>query len=226
MNEALSGQIGRIGNPGGRVVASALLGGTTSQLVGGKFANGAVTAAFGYAFSLVASRTQGEGSAAPGADEGVSPSRALRRRMVLTEGEGSQEMRISLTISAKDVDAAAAQAYVDTANAGWNVSFVGDDGTTRTFALDLRLVARRGNLQLVQCEPSVCTTGLGAASVGGPKLWFSPAGRPDTPVHEMGHVLGFSTNRAYGTGSIMSGDHIRGVTQRDFDLLWSAYRGR
>lgn len=206
--------------------AAALVGGTASTMTGGKFANGAVTAAMSYALSSAASHIQGEGSAAPGADEDVSPSRALRRRMILTEGEGAKEMRISLTISAEGVDAATAQAYVDTANAGWNVSIVGDDAATRTFGLDLKLVARRGNLRLVPCEPSVCTTGMGAANVGGPRMWYSPAGRPDTPVHEMGHVLGFSTNRAYGTGSIMSGDHVRGVTQRDFDLLWRAYRGR
>jgi len=190
------------------------------------FANGAATAAMAYAFASAASRVQSDGSAAPSADEEVSTSRAMRRRMVLTEGDDVREMRISLTISAEGVDAAAAQAYVDGANSGWNVSIPGDDGISRNFGLELELVPRRGNLRLVRCEPSVCTTGLGAANVGGPRMWYSPLGRPDTPAHEMGHVLGFSTNRASGTGSIMSGDHVRGVNQRDFDLLWRAYRGR
>jgi hypothetical protein len=39
---------------GGRVVASAVIGGTTSVIAGGKFANGAVTAAFSYAFNELA----------------------------------------------------------------------------------------------------------------------------------------------------------------------------
>ena len=51
LNESLSGKIGRIGSPGGQIAASAILGGTTSSLVGGKFANGAITAAFATAFN-------------------------------------------------------------------------------------------------------------------------------------------------------------------------------
>jgi RHS repeat-associated protein len=43
--------IGEIGHPFGEAVATTLLGGTLSEATGGKFANGAVTAAFQYGFN-------------------------------------------------------------------------------------------------------------------------------------------------------------------------------
>jgi len=66
LNESLSGKIGRIGSPGGQIAASAILGGTTSSLVGGKFANGAITAAFATAFNRLAHQS---GSAGPSQDD-------------------------------------------------------------------------------------------------------------------------------------------------------------
>jgi hypothetical protein len=51
LSQALAGKIDGIGDKGGRIVASAVLGGTVSEATGGKFANGAMTAAFGRAFN-------------------------------------------------------------------------------------------------------------------------------------------------------------------------------
>jgi len=134
-------------------------------------------------------------------------------------------MEISLTMSPnRGVDGAAAAGWVSTADAGWDVTIDGDDGIVRKFELNLSLVSRRGDLRLKNCVPSVCTTGLGAATVGGPGVWYSASGRADTPTHEMGHIFGFANNRAPGAGSIMSGDRPRAINQRDFDLLWDAYK--
>lgn len=46
--------MGHIDSMGGRVVAAAVVGGTTSVISGGKFANGAITGAFSYAFNTLA----------------------------------------------------------------------------------------------------------------------------------------------------------------------------
>jgi hypothetical protein len=54
--ETLSPAIEDVDHVAGRILTAAMIGGTVSTLSGGKFANGAATAAFAYAFSAMASR--------------------------------------------------------------------------------------------------------------------------------------------------------------------------
>lgn len=155
----------------------------------------------------------------------VETSRAIRRRMKLSEGEKTRSMKIKLSMSPGDgVDGEVVSEWIAVADAGWDVDFVGSDGVRRIFNLELSFKKSRGNLRLQNCTPDICTTGFGAASVGGPNVYYSANQKIDTPTHEMGHIFGFLDNRADGAGSIMSGDKIRGVTQSDFDLLWDAYK--
>ncbi|MBB5209517.1 RHS repeat-associated core domain-containing protein [Chiayiivirga flava] len=156
--------------------------------------------------------------------DSILTSRAIRRRMNVSESFGVRKMSIALTLSVDDsIDSAAAKDWVRVANSGWNFTINGDDGITRVFELDLTIAKRRGNLRLHPCTAVRCPTNRGAAQVGGPAIYYHSGGRVDTPVHEMGHVFGFEFNRANGMGSIMSGDRERSVIQSDFDLLWDAY---
>jgi hypothetical protein len=145
--------------------------------------------------------------------------------MARNEENNKRTMRIALTVSPENgITEADVMAYIAVADQGWDVSFSGADGITREFELTLSFVASGGDITIRPCTPAVCTTGLGAASAGGNKIWHSSNQRPTTPTHEFGHIFGFAANRGNGTGSIMGGDRNRAVNQRDFDLLWDAYK--
>lgn len=90
VSSALSPMIDRIGNPVAGTIASAVVGGTASSLAGGKLANGAVTAAFSYAFG----RAAGGGGAKEGmsnSEEGSLP-RGSSRELTIGEFSAGQGM--------------------------------------------------------------------------------------------------------------------------------------
>ncbi len=79
--QAAAPGIGKIGNPAGRVVAAALVGGTASASTGGKFANGAVTAAFSVAFASAAQELAQQSAEDIPTDLSKVPTARLRRMM-------------------------------------------------------------------------------------------------------------------------------------------------
>ncbi|NJR43973.1 hypothetical protein HC761_00380 [bacterium] len=118
-----------------------------------------------------------------------------------------------------------AQNYVEVAQAYWTRSHVGEDGTVYATSIRLKLVASRGDFRLTACIPSICTTGLGAADLGGRNAYFSANQRKDTPAHEFGHMLGLNHQSA-STQSIMSRSNERAVQLQDVSRIVNAYGRR
>ncbi|MFN4144167.1 hypothetical protein, partial [Aestuariivirga sp.] len=83
--QAFSPLSGRASTNAGRVVSSALVGGTASVLSGGKFANGAVTAAMSYAMGQMAPGGGGQ-SSGPSEEPGKATLKVGQSRL-MTEGE-------------------------------------------------------------------------------------------------------------------------------------------
>lgn len=78
LSAVLSPAIDQIGNPVVGTVVSAIVGGTGSSLSGGKFANGAITASFSYAFGAIARKAESLLDGIPSVVDGKSPENVIR----------------------------------------------------------------------------------------------------------------------------------------------------
>jgi uncharacterized Zn-binding protein involved in type VI secretion len=158
----------------------------------------------------------------------VLANRLIRRGMTATKIDGVKALHLGdYTVSADpSLDPAAVRSYVETAQRGWTVSGIDSDGTVYATSIRLRLVARNGNFKLMPCVPNICTTGLGAADLGGTIACYSASQRVNTPVHEFGHMFGLGHQSPW-TYSIMSNSLSRSVQVSDIKRLFNTYqRGR
>jgi len=153
----------------------------------------------------------------------TTSTRQWQRRMKTSEADGIRTIEVSITMSpGPGVTAAETEAYIAVARAGWSVSINGKDGIVKNFIFNLTFASKRGDTSLNLCTVEICKTGRSASEING-RRHFLGISRHDTPTHEFGHTFGIVNNRADGTGSIMSGDEVRSVTEGDFDLLWKEY---
>jgi hypothetical protein len=148
----------------------------------------------------------------------------IRSRSSIIEIDGVRVLDLgSYTVSVDSgVNISDAQSYIEAAQRGWTSSAIASDGTVYATSIRLRLVARRGDFQIAPCTPQICTTGLGAARLGGSKAYFSATQRWSTPIHEFGHMFGLNHQPLY-TLSIMSASLNRSVQLADLTKLHNSY---
>jgi hypothetical protein len=139
-----------------------------------------------------------------------------RLRSKIHVGDDGKITTDRITVSFSGIDETTAKAYVEAAEYGW-----------RAISLDLDLVASGGDLLIVpcfgNCSTSNAMTGkpLGAAHVGGRVIYYGAGQFEDTPVHELGHILGLQHD--YVGGSIMGGSPSRHVTLYDVSRVRALY---
>ncbi|MFC3122874.1 RHS repeat-associated core domain-containing protein [Agaribacter flavus] len=217
LGAGLGGRI-KLGNPVANVIVSAIVGGTVSKLTGGKFANGAQTWAFSAAMKQdwgtenIETEQNGKSSLYP-----KDRKNEILAPKITVDKDGNITFTDKVTVSYSGIDEATAQAYIESAEAGWE-----------ELSLDLELVSGSdGDLTISPCT-DVCSVHpidggyLGAAAVGGRSIYYGASQFTDTPVHEFGHILGLSHT---GTlrGSIMGGFRPRTVNSQDLSRLRRLY---
>lgn len=150
-----------------------------------------------------------------GSDDEVN--KALRSKVHVDKETGKITVE-PLTVSFDGMSREVAQAYIDAAEVGWS-----------EISLDLTLTANKGDLHLTPCA-SECSINpidkgfLGAAELGGRIISYGSSQYIDTPVHELGHILGLHhPNSISNTGSIMGAHRPRSVTNEDLIRLRNLY---
>jgi hypothetical protein len=190
------------------------------------FGNGAATGAAQMAFNISVHRNQSQNGFEQNdfSDEVQTNSTVARRSTAITIDAvkvvdlGSYTVSADAAIPTKD-----AQAYVDIAQRGWSHSSIDTDGTVIATSLRLRLVSTAGDFRLKPCIPLICTSGLGAADLGGSVAYLSSSQRANTPIHEFGHMFGLQHQWA-GTRSIMSAASDRAVQMNDLKRIVQTYQ--
>ena len=215
-----------------RTSLAALVGGTTSELTGGKFVNGAVSAAIAHAVGTgVARGARGR----PGfriAQEGIGGedriggedifSDDIKNHYIQSKIKVDKNGRITtdtITVSySSGISEETAKAYIAVAMEGWS-----------DIGLKLQLVVGNGDLHILPCNPTSCTNTnsenggyYGAAERGGTEIYYGTGQRVNTPVHELGHILGLG-HRGSAPGSIMSYSLSRAVTKSDISRVRKLY---
>jgi predicted Zn-dependent protease len=209
-----------------RILSAALVGGSVSSATGGKFASGAVTAAFMWAFS----------SAARGAG-----------RSRLSVGDEPENVSDRVSVNRRFRDNIRVSCIQDECDMMMNFTIGGDnlvtDETIRYAARDIsrsfsggyvygtRVYSVTTHVSIVTSDPDILVTAVvpvsndypgGQAFVGRGNVLELGIYGSGTAAHELGHLLGFRHQWNH-TASFMSYAHNSAMTGRDIDRLARAY---
>jgi RHS repeat-associated protein len=218
-----------------RVVAAAMLGGVVSDLTGGKFAHGALTSAFAYAFSSAAASNDCGSCDASGSPAGADWSMRnanpdWQDKLSTVVENGVTVIRGELTVSGSGSAYAASDV-----NVHWYGATGSYQGVSYRSEIKLVPVARGGDWQMrtMSRKDWLNLSRRAGGTVGGQNRIGESIMRmtPDNsywrqaavPAHEFGHGLGLS-HAPRGSGSIMSYDPVRAVGGRDLYNVASGYR--
>ncbi|MCP4469086.1 MAG: hypothetical protein GY815_00100, partial [Gammaproteobacteria bacterium] len=202
-----------------KVMTAALIGGTISKITGGKFANGAGSAAFVAVSADWSSSSDGIPTAEP---EDVSNDVEINGNMIFNENITIEESdgKMKMIINGKVFSGAAgdkAQAFIDSVNKDWNGASATVDGIEYSVSVNLSLTNRSGNadFNLSNCLSKCLYDGAaGWAELGGRQVRIGAQIRMTTNIHEFGHLLGL-WHQKNATNSIMSYSGDRSIHASD-----------
>jgi RHS repeat-associated protein len=208
----------------GEAIARMIVGGTASVASGGKFANGAVTAAFSYAFGQMATNRQ-EAAQARGEPDTVieryQRNRSLRRAISVSCQADDCAIRLNLKVMADHtITDETFQYALNDIKEYWNTVAIHGD---RTYGVEV-------NFSVVQKNPDLIIAATSAHVAGQAHLGFGRVLElglygSGTASHELGHLMGLG-HRMNHTMSIMSYSDVRIVTGHDAAKLAELYGGR
>ncbi|TMP26902.1 hypothetical protein, partial [Pseudoalteromonas rubra] len=185
--------------PVNRIIGSAIVGGTVSAITGGKFANGAFSAAFATALRADWGRKQKYDSSTSGSqNDGFVKNKKLASKA--TKYAQEMIMSIDATVSGSpEISQSDLLSYVESIENQWTGTYKNGDGDVLMLEVNLEVVESGGDISVLPCEKCgyrLVDGGLalvrGIALHGGNEMWFSKEyGGQYTAAHEFGHVLGF-----------------------------------
>ncbi|MFN7551584.1 MAG: hypothetical protein ACK5SH_08445, partial [Pseudomonadota bacterium] len=210
-----------------RVMVAALVGGTASTISGGKFANGAVTAAFARAFGEMAHRrlAQQIGDEPGNISDMVRVNRGLRDNIgvACTDSGCDISMQLSIGGDSTVTDETVAWAARDIRRA-WQGGYVYGNRSYRV-SVDVSVADHSPDILIAAVRPASNWYPGGQAFVGRGNVLELGLYGPNAAAHELGHLMGLSHQPNF-TSSIMSYSPISHVTGADVDRLARAYGGR
>jgi hypothetical protein len=171
--------------------------------------------------------TMNDGGYPAGTDDRVVKNQGIASK-VETTSDGTKVFNLQMSYD-PSIESVTVQAYADKISSGWTVA-LNYGGQNYRMKVNVNVTGPSRNLQrgddihltpLTNCRG--CIDAVGAADRGGRMMYYGASQRPDTPVHEMGHIFGLG-HQANSAHSIMSYDAgERWLKPEDIMRVYNAY---
>lgn len=211
-----------------QLIGRSIVGGTASVVGGGKFANGAYSAAFSYAVRKSGTVVADEMSRLSQNHSAQSNPMVADRARIITFPFVKIVNLGSYTLGYNPGGLISKEIANEYANSIMNVWRKNTGGAFIT--VDIKVISNE-NADILLSHVSECANcgardAPGYAALGGREIWYNGISSGVTPGHEFGHILGLN-HQPYENKGIMSNyfSNLRVVNERDVDMIINLYGG-
>jgi hypothetical protein len=213
------------------IIANAIVAGTISELTGGKFANGAMSAAFRVAFDSLGSRFNNDQW---GSDLVISEDKTnsrLRRKINVSSKNGTTYITGTFKVwnSGDKISETDFLSAVTAMETGWDGNYTTFSGNNVEVDFEFKVAKYKwgSDIRIYGMDKVVRRDGSYVAGyvnkLGGKKMFLTPNVGYKTPAHEFGHSLGLG-HELNPTFAMMSYNRYRLTNIADINDLISLYK--